>query len=333
MSFDCISTRRARINVSLRTSSSPQSPTSNALAKPLSLEHDLIRQLDQLENIIDTDEYEDKLDEIIESIMSLGKNQFAEVAAQAAKNGPPASDDLHSRLFPDIFEFRLKTVDGKPQIFSITSDESDMVTNIPKIDDEFRGDCVYMGFQRDNRLPRFSSKDVICMDVFFHRQTKLVGCVQTNGKKLLSKAFETGIFDTSLLRELISLQKINNKYSTAGALFQVPQLRGYIVHADTGAIVGLLRDWIQHGPNGGTLKKVMEEPVSKELREKWAKQIRETVEQLHEIDVIWGDGKPCNVIIDNNQDAWLIDFDGGYTDGWVDKESLNIEINGLNPAS
>ncbi|KAF7517122.1 hypothetical protein G7054_g13903 [Neopestalotiopsis clavispora] len=285
MSFDC---NGARINVSLRTSSSPQSPTSNALAKPLSLEHDLIRRLDQLEDNIDVDEYEDKLDAVIESIMSLGKSQCMEAAAQAAKTGSLASDNFHSKLFPNIFEFRLETVDGNPRIFPITSDESDMATNIPQIDDELRGDCVYMGFQRDNRLPRFSSKDVICMDVFIHRFPKLVACVQTNGKKLLSKAFETGIFDTSLLRELISLQKISNKHSTAGALFQV-----------------------------------MEEPVSKELRGKWKKQIRKTVEQLHEIGVVWGDGKPCNVIIDNNQDAWLIDFGGGFTDGWVDEKLQN----------
>jgi tRNA A-37 threonylcarbamoyl transferase component Bud32 len=44
------------------------------------------------------------------------------------------------------------------------------------------------------------------------------------------------------------------------------------------------------------------------------------VDQLHEIGVVWGDGKAGNVIIDNDDIAWLIDFGGGWTEGWVDEE-------------
>jgi hypothetical protein len=42
---------------------------------------------------------------------------------------------------------------------------------------------------------------------------------------------------------------------------------------------------------------------------------------LHRIEVVWGDGKADNVLIDANKDAWLIDFGGGWTQDWVD-ESL-----------
>jgi tRNA A-37 threonylcarbamoyl transferase component Bud32 len=55
-------------------------------------------------------------------------------------------------------------------------------------------------------------------------------------------------------------------------------------------------------------------------RQKWASQIRETVDQLHEMGVIWGDGKTSNIIVDEEDDAWLIDFAGGFTQGWVDEE-------------
>jgi tRNA A-37 threonylcarbamoyl transferase component Bud32 len=57
-----------------------------------------------------------------------------------------------------------------------------------------------------------------------------------------------------------------------------------------------------------------------ELRQKWISQITETVQCLHEWGLVWGDGKPSNIIIDERDDAWLIDFGGGFTDGWVDKE-------------
>ena len=43
------------------------------------------------------------------------------------------------------------------------------------------------------------------------------------------------------------------------------------------------------------------------------------MEQLHEMGLIWGDGKPHNVVIDGDGDAWLIDFGGGWTKGWVDE--------------
>ncbi|KAK5992439.1 hypothetical protein PT974_05843 [Cladobotryum mycophilum] len=44
----------------------------------------------------------------------------------------------------------------------------------------------------------------------------------------------------------------------------------------------------------------------------------------HASQLIWGDGKPANIIIDERgDDAWLIDFGGGYTNGWVDRDLEN----------
>lgn len=60
-------------------------------------------------------------------------------------------------------------------------------------------------------------------------------------------------------------------------------------------------------------------------------QIRDTVEQMHQIGVVWGDGKASNVIIDEKENAWLIDFGGGWTDGWVDEE-LADSVEGDNQA-
>lgn len=38
---------------------------------------------------------------------------------------------------------------------------------------------------------------------------------------------------------------------------------------------------------------------------------------------VLGDVKPDNVLIDTQDDAYIIDFGGGYTRGWVDKELAN----------
>lgn len=71
---------------------------------------------------------------------------------------------------------------------------------------------------------------------------------------------------------------------------------------------------------GGKLARINVETISKATREKWAGQIRETVDRLHEFGVVWGDGKAGNVFIDDQDNAWLIDFGGGWTEGWVDEE-------------
>ena len=50
-------------------------------------------------------------------------------------------------------------------------------------------------------------------------------------------------------------------------------------------------------------------------------QVRQAVDWLHSIGIIWGDGKADNIIIHPDADeAWLIDFSGGNTEDWVDKK-------------
>jgi Ser/Thr protein kinase RdoA (MazF antagonist) len=49
-------------------------------------------------------------------------------------------------------------------------------------------------------------------------------------------------------------------------------------------------------------------------------QLRHLINQLHAASIVWGDAKPDNVLINKNADAWVIDFGGGYTEGWVPTE-------------
>ncbi|KAJ5464051.1 hypothetical protein N7475_007186 [Penicillium sp. IBT 31633x] len=60
-----------------------------------------------------------------------------------------------------------------------------------------------------------------------------------------------------------------------------------------------------------------------ELRQKWVDQVSHTINHLHSYNIIWGDAKAANVLIDANEDAYLIDFGGGYTEGWVEKKKSN----------
>ena len=57
-----------------------------------------------------------------------------------------------------------------------------------------------------------------------------------------------------------------------------------------------------------------------QLRRRWATQISRSLDKLHEGGIIWGDVKAENVLIDKDDNAWLIDFGSSYTVVWVDEE-------------
>jgi RIO-like serine/threonine protein kinase len=85
-------------------------------------------------------------------------------------------------------------------------------------------------------------------------------------------------------------------------------------------IIGILEEYIPTGVLS-QLWQLEEEGIEAltERRKKWGAQVREMVDLLYKIGVIWGDGKPHNVLIHEvTDDAWVIDFGGSYTEGWVD---------------
>jgi serine/threonine protein kinase len=53
------------------------------------------------------------------------------------------------------------------------------------------------------------------------------------------------------------------------------------------------------------------------------------IEYLHKKELVWGDVKPANVLINGNGNAVLIDFGGGSTKGWVDLENYETYCGGL----
>ncbi|KAK7431628.1 hypothetical protein QQZ08_001846 [Neonectria magnoliae] len=64
----------------------------------------------------------------------------------------------------------------------------------------------------------------------------------------------------------------------------------------------------------------MEENPRLELRNKWRAQIETAVTEPHKLGSAWGDTKLENILIDQDDNAWITDFKGGYTRGWVDPE-------------
>ncbi|KAF5723830.1 beta transducin [Fusarium mundagurra] len=119
----------------------------------------------------------------------------------------------------------------------------------------------------------------------------------------------------SLKNELDTYGKIDDKAQLDDRM-RTSRLHG-LVRNNEGVIFGLLLTYIDC--KRVTLSCAVEPGTEVSTREKWATQIQEAVGQLHDAGIAWGDANPYNILIDANNDAWLIDFGGGYTEGWVPK--------------
>lgn len=125
-------------------------------------------------------------------------------------------------------------------------------------------------------------------------------------------------------REVQILQQIKEK-GFAGPQYRLPILDS-LVMADTGeeVIIGILMNTIT-SPDLGChlLSPGLKNRV--DLHEKWEQQVRSTLRILHDNDIVWGDVNPCNVAIDEELDAWIIDFGGLNVAEFVDDDKAETK--------
>lgn len=113
---------------------------------------------------------------------------------------------------------------------------------------------------------------------------------------------------------------------------RVSELRGIVTTGANGdQIVGMLLTIIKSHPQGFH---PLEEAFcgNSSLHQKWEEQVSSTLKILHENGMIWGDANPCNIAIDEEGDAWIIDFGGNNNAEFVDddkKETREGDWQGL----
>lgn len=285
-----------------------------------------------------TDDYEEQqdledkvLDPIYEAADAIISKAEAEAAAKASAAEQQPEMSLFNILYPKASYYRLQLTETGPALVPISSHEGYALT--------FDDGQALLDFRTkveiDSSLPRYSAHRIRVVKEFVGGGgTVCMVTVDDQGREILCKARRDGLQNPSLEREIDCLQKISQASPNNAAAYQVPALKGYIEHPKNGAILGLLREWVPAKYNLRELKgnHTQELDAPQELREKWARQIKETVQTLHNNGVIWGDAKPSNIIIDSNDDAWLIDFGGGWSDGWVDadlQESIEGDEQGV----
>jgi hypothetical protein len=207
--------------------------------------------------------------------------------------------DLHSYLNPETFYFRVDVVGGKVELVQESAPPSIRPFHLT-IDDT-------------SSLQRYSATDILVLETF--PRVGNITKVLANGKEVCCK-IATTTHGYAVQREYERLQTILlSKYADS---IQVPKLLAFIV--DDYGVIGILEEFI---PSKCTLGKMLTDAVAPnaERRYKWAQQIKQSIHQLHEIGVVWGDGKTEYILINSEtDDAWLIDFGGSFTEGWVDAE-------------
>lgn len=134
------------------------------------------------------------------------------------------------------------------------------------------------------------------------------------------------------VREIHLLHSIAEKGLHERKDFRCPELKGLVYFEESDPkssegekkhIAGLLLTPIPHPT---PLTRLLDSEVPEQQRAAWAKDVARMVEVLHENDIVWGDAKGDNFLVDGEEEkVWIIDFGGMYTEGWVDKEIKETE--------
>lgn len=237
------------------------------------------------------------------------------------KRRPSTIQVLHGLLFPEELYFRLEAAAGHISILPVDPSEAYTALTIdPVFDGAFEEELDI-----DEFLPRYIPEEIVVTELFSSGASSVAAAVQVDGRDMFCKSCGRpgGLFGTSEGRELECLGKILREPLQKGSM-RVPQLLGYVHHKETKQVLGLLRQWVP----GRRLSEMNIATTTAETKQKWISQIRQSVQRLHDQGLVWRDGKPSNIVIDERDDAWLIDFGGGYTDGWVDEELVETREGG-----
>lgn len=264
-----------------------------------------------------------KLDEVQEEVEEWATSicRPALLNVLEARKSSTAANNLHELLNPVIINLQLKTVDGVVSVI-----RHDTLPPWPATIDLGYPFGERMKLVKNSKFPVHLASDVKIVERL------ALPKVLIDGKIVRCKLNKGG---PSVKREHEAYQKL------AAASFEnlrVPAFLGYVEEND-GNVVGMLLQNIntnypmlledmegtQESPANGK-----HELPSLERRRKWASQIEETVHKLHEIHIIWGDVKPENVIVDVDDNAWIVDLGEGFTPPWKTPSERGTKAGDLN---
>lgn len=250
---------------------------------------------------------------------------------------------LTEHMFPQVFECRLEAQRDKAKPLCVGK-QVDWVPPVNRIPADLLADLDRL------HVPRYAPSEIAVAfenpdDVLREMPARVLIDVNRSGQHPGGTACHLklflGGFEGSLAAELRGHLRVLD--AQLGAHVRVIRLVGIVwleEYADAadedkdgnpvpypeellGPVGGLLLTYVNEGWDGVLSTRAWGSPPA--MRRRWADQVREAVAALHEAGVVWGDAKPDNVMVDGDDNAWLIDLGGGYTEGWVDNDKAGTK--------
>ncbi|KAK4194002.1 hypothetical protein QBC40DRAFT_291539, partial [Triangularia verruculosa] len=241
---------------------------------------------------------------------------------------------LHSYLYPPWFILEARVAESSSHVqphFKVALSRQEFIRPGDYVNSKFLQ--AYLSPLLDSKLNKYSSRQV---QILAQTPQLVPSRVLVDGTVYFFKPWVSGrvhgyhelqsyrkiLADTEASPPLLADARICRLYGLIidnddDVLQHYPLDNGEEDHSGT-RLVGLLLTCIE---NRGTLKDLAPwSDCTNEDRLRWSRQIHHSVKCLHNAGVVWGDAKPENVLVDMKGDAWLIDFGGSYTPGWVDED-------------
>jgi hypothetical protein len=97
-----------------------------------------------------------------------------------------------------------------------------------------------------------------------------------------------------------------------------PRLVGFVAKSTSRThAIGFLQQDI---PDPTPLTNWIDAEIPQKQRDSWAADAERMKNVLHEHQIVWGDAKADNFLVDKHKKLWIIDFGGSWTEGWIDPE-------------
>ncbi|EHK22301.1 uncharacterized protein TRIVIDRAFT_150869 [Trichoderma virens Gv29-8] len=237
---------------------------------------------------------------------------FAELAPNPPGDPKDIRITLHDHLFSEFFVFTLDVIDEKRCPRRIAAETSPYRPSYVRFDDNFLDELEAWTLFYDPARITLSFKDP--EDALFKPSEKVL--IDSGQTECFFKPCNSGV---QIIRELETYRKI--QAAGLDSQFNLCHVHG-VVMDDCGFILGILLTYIDCGgcPLSTRIHpEELDDPIPA-IRNRWLNQLDTTLTALHKAGIVWGDVKAENVLIDQDNNAWITDFGGGYTDGWVDRE-------------
>jgi tRNA A-37 threonylcarbamoyl transferase component Bud32 len=257
----------------------------------------------------DSDEEQDSISASVE-LRNWILDAFSDVTAQWA---PPNRDPIDSTLYewyhgPTYFySLQIKAGQLEPELLETTNDFNARIEElVPRL--------KMPKYIQSIDVPWLNANDLtVRSEVSFPEPAHPGLVVDKDGKEYF---FKPVVPDQPgpVKREISILQKLGEQDLD----IKVPKLLGFVSFNNSKTeMLGFLLTPIS---SPRPLTCLLKSSVPRSQRAEWATKSERYVKTLHEHDIIWGDAKADNFIVDEHNELWIIDFGGSYTEGWVDPE-------------